>query len=55
MDEYAHGQVRAATHYDVAASDIGTVLGAVREALEETAPTGSAATRDDAVKELQGV
>src|SRR5690349_6083719 len=55
MDEYAHGQVRAATHNDIAASDIGTVLGAVREALEETAPTASAATRDDAVKELQGV
>jgi threonine aldolase len=33
MDEYAHGQVRAATHHDVSATDIETILAAVAAAL----------------------
>ena len=36
MDEYAHGQVRAATHHDVSATDIETTLAAVPAALNET-------------------
>jgi threonine aldolase len=37
MVEYPHGQVRAVTHQDVAASDIDTVIDATRAALAETA------------------
>ena len=40
MDEYAHGQIRAVTHHDVAAADIDHDLAAVREALDDTAPHG---------------
>ncbi len=36
MVEYFHGQVRAATHHDVAAADIDTTIRAVREALVDT-------------------
>ena len=36
MDEYAHGQVRAATHHDVSETDIETTLAAVSAALAET-------------------
>jgi threonine aldolase len=54
MDEYAHGQVRAATHHDVARGEIGTVVNAVRAALEET--SGRQARGGDVrVEELQGV
>jgi threonine aldolase len=54
MDEYAHGQVRAATHNDIASSDIGPVVAAVRAALDET--SGRRSRVDDArVEELQGV
>jgi threonine aldolase len=35
MDEYAHGQVRAATHHDVSATDIETILTAVAAALTD--------------------
>jgi threonine aldolase len=35
MDEYAHGQIRAATHNDVSATDIETTLAAVAAALTE--------------------
>ena len=54
MDEYAHGQVRAATHHDIASSDIGRVVVAVRAALEETSgrQTRSGDVRE---QELQGV
>jgi threonine aldolase len=54
MDEYAHGQVRAATHHDIAPSDIGTVIQAVRAALEETSgqPPRTGDVREE---ELQGV
>ena len=46
MDEYAHGQVRAATHHDIAARDIDTVVRAVRIALDGTAgPTRTAKPR----------
>ncbi len=38
MVEYAHGQVRAATHHDVTAADIDTVIAATREALAHTSP-----------------
>ncbi len=38
MVEYAHGQVRAVTHHDISADDIGTAIRATREALAETAP-----------------
>jgi threonine aldolase len=53
MDEYAHGQVRAVTHHDVAASDIGPVVAAVRAALEAT--RGGRAAGDARKEELQGV
>jgi threonine aldolase len=36
MDEYAHGQVRAATHHDVSATDIETIVAAVAAALTDT-------------------
>ena len=53
MDEYAHGQVRAATHHDVAATDIDTIVAAVRGALGDT----SAARAESGIAEeqLQGV
>jgi threonine aldolase len=54
MDEYAHGQVRAATHYDIASSDLGPIVAAVRGALEETSGV-RAGTRDVREEELQGV
>ena len=38
MIEYPHGQVRAVTHYGVAAEDIETAIVAVRAALNETSP-----------------
>jgi threonine aldolase len=43
MVEYAHGQVRAVTHHDVAAADIDTVIRATREALAETRPAAAQA------------
>ena len=42
MVEYAHGQVRAATHHDISADDIDTVIRATREALADTAPATTA-------------
>ena len=39
MVEYPHGQVRAVTHFGVAASDIETVIAATRDALAETSKT----------------
>jgi len=54
MDEYAHGQVRAATHNDIASSDLGPIVAAVRGALEETSGV-RAGTRDVREQELQGV
>jgi threonine aldolase len=42
MDEYAHGQVRAATHHDVSGTDIDTILTAVGAALSETGGRPSA-------------
>jgi threonine aldolase len=54
MDEYAHGQIRAATHHDGAGRDIGPVVVAVRDALAET--SGRAVRSADArEEELQGV
>jgi threonine aldolase len=41
MVEYAHGQVRAVTHYGVTASDIDTVIDATRAALAETRPAAA--------------
>ena len=43
MVEYFHGQVRAATHHDVAAADIDTTIRAVREALVDTRSSSYAA------------
>ncbi len=43
MDEYAHGEIRAATHHDIAAEDVDTVVRAVRRALDETAGSPPAA------------
>jgi threonine aldolase len=54
MDEYAHGQVRAATHNDIATSDLGPIVAAVRGALEETSGA-RAGTGDVREEELQGV
>ena len=54
MDEYAHGQVRAATHNDIATSDLGPIVAAVRGALEETSGA-RAASGDVREEELQGV
>jgi threonine aldolase len=53
MDEYAHGQVRAVTHHDVVASDIGPVLAAVQGALEAT--RGGQPASGAREEELQGV
>jgi threonine aldolase len=54
MDEYAHGQVRAATHNDIATSDLGPIVAAVRGALEATSGA-RAGTGDVREEELQGV
>jgi threonine aldolase len=43
IEEYAHGQIRAATHNDVSATDIETTLAAVSAALAETVVRTSAA------------
>jgi len=43
IEEYAHGQLRAATHNDVSATDIETTLAAVSAALAETLGRSSAA------------
>jgi hypothetical protein len=53
MDEYAHGQVRAVTHNDVATTDIDTIVAAVRRALDATA--GRPTTQPDEARHLQGV
>jgi threonine aldolase len=53
MDEYAHGQVRAVTHHDVTAADIGPVVIAVRGALE--AARGGRDAGGAREEELQGV
>lgn len=45
MVAYPHGQVRAVTHYGVGREDIERVVGAVADALDETARTSSAALR----------
>jgi threonine aldolase len=45
MVEYAHGQVRAATHHDVSAADIETTIRATREALAETKSTAAGMQR----------
>jgi threonine aldolase len=42
MDEYAHGQVRAATHHDVTATDIETTLTTVAAALHDVGEHASA-------------
>ena len=43
VEEYAHGQIRAATHHDVSAIDIETTLAAVSAVLAETIGRSSAA------------
>ena len=42
MDEYAHGQIRAATHHDVSATDIETTVAAVAAVLSEAGSRPSA-------------
>jgi threonine aldolase len=42
VDEYAHGQVRAATHNDVSATDIETTISAVSTVLIETGSRSAA-------------
>jgi threonine aldolase len=37
MVEYPHGAIRAATHHDVSASDVTTIIGATRDVLPEMA------------------
>ena len=49
MVEYAHGQVRAATHHDVSAADIDTAILATRAALAETAHSTTTRTRSEPV------
>jgi len=39
--EYPHGQVRAVTHHGIERADVETAFGAIRAALDETAPTRS--------------
>jgi threonine aldolase len=39
MVPYAHGQIRAVTHYGITEADIDDVVGAVADALHETAPS----------------
>jgi len=55
IDEYAHGQLRAVTHHDVAAADIEHVLGAIRGALADTGRARGAVTDDVGEEQLQGV
>ena len=55
IDEYAHGQLRAVTHHDVAAADIDHVLGAIREALADTGPSRETVSGDIGEEQLQGV
>ena len=43
MVEYPHAAVRAATHHDVTAADVDTILQATREVLRETAGRSAAA------------
>ena len=43
VEEYAHGQIRAATHHDVSAIDIETTVAAVSAVLAETVGRSSAA------------
>lgn len=43
VEEYAHGQIRAATHHDVSATDIETTVAAVSAVLGETVGPSSAA------------
>ena len=43
MVEYPHGAVRAATHHDVSAADVTTILEATREVLGEMAGRSAAA------------
>ncbi|MDH5244333.1 MAG: beta-eliminating lyase-related protein [Chloroflexota bacterium] len=45
MLEYAHGQVRAATHHDVTAADIDKVILATRDALADTGASAGAIDR----------
>ena len=37
MVEYPHGAVRAATHHDVSAADVTTIVQATRDVLHEMA------------------
>ena len=54
MDEYAHGQVRAVTHHDVAAADIDH--GPRRRSAGHSRTTGRACAGDGhASEQLQGV
>ena len=55
MDEYAHGQLRAVTHHDIAASDIDHVLAAVRGALADIGPPGDPTPTGIGEQQLQGV
>jgi threonine aldolase len=55
MDHYAHGQLRAVTHHDVAASDIDNVLAVVRGALADVGRSGTRAPTEVGEQQLQGV
>jgi threonine aldolase len=52
IDEYAHGQIRAATHHGITAEDIDAVVPAVRAAL---ATVSGQSTEPDEARHLQGV
>ena len=41
MTDYAHGSVRAVTHSDISAADIGTIVRATREVLETAGLVGA--------------
>jgi threonine aldolase len=52
IDEYAHGQIRAATHHGITAEDIDAVVPALRAAL---ATVSGQSTEPDEARHLQGV
>ena len=53
MVAYAHGQVRAVTHYGMTAADIDRTIVAVDAALRETAPSRRV-IRDSAADPARG-
>jgi hypothetical protein len=54
MVPYAHGTIRAVTHYGITADDIDATVAAVRDALAETARSTTGAAAQDGAASLAG-